>query len=395
MRLGLPKFSRLLLNSVPPVVLPTLLPLHSRVVYFGDSITAARGFPGYADWAQFFSRGRYTGKAILGTAAAPTGWNQGVVGNTTDQLIARIQNVINEAPKVVVILIGTNDIGASGKTAAYVTANLRTIINTLKAAGIAVVLCTILPRLAAGWTQASTDAANAVNTWIKAQPDVTVADTASVITNPAVQLNADGTHPNGLGAQPMGRLVANIIAGMISTDDILYTAPTAPAENLFLNPFFAGGTTAATSWSFFQAANGLTKAASKVTLDGLDAQRIVWSGTATANVADNFSQNITPAGGLAGDLFEAWVEVSVVRAKGLRGISLAAGNNTGAYSSMSTSSQDLVDQTAPFRGVLRTPPTPLAASGGTLSPRLSFIPGNGAVVDAEVQFLRAGLRKVV
>jgi lysophospholipase L1-like esterase len=378
--------------ATPPV--SSLLDLHSRIVYFGDSITANRGFSGFADWCQFFSRGRYFGKAIGSNGLGPTGWNQGVVGNTTDQLIARIQNVLDEAPKVVFLLIGTNDIGASGRDATYITTRLRTIINTLIAAGIKVVVGTIIPRIAAGWGSTQNATKDAVNAWIKAQTDITVADTAAAITNAATQLMADGTHPNGLGAQPMGRVAATAISSLISTNDILYTLPTAPAENLFANPFFTGGTTTATSWTFFQGSNGLTKAASKTTLDGYDAQKIVWSGTSNAAVADNINQNVTPAGGIAGDLYEAWVEVQVNRFTGFRGLALAAGTNTSGFTAMSITAVDTVDQTAPFRGVLRAPPSALATNGGTLASRLSFVPANGVVCDAEVLILRSGFRRV-
>jgi lysophospholipase L1-like esterase len=375
---------------------PALLPLSSRIVYIADSITANRGFPGYADWSQFFTRGRFYGRPVGSNGLGPTGWNQGVVGNTTDQVIARLQNVIDEQPSAVVLgPLGTNDIGANSRDAAYITTRKRTIIDTLKAGmpGVKIFMCTMIPRIAAGWTG---DAVKAqVIAWEIAQTDVTVVRTDLAITDPATQLQADGTHPNGLGAQPMGTVLAAALNAAAVSDSILYARPTAPAENLFLNPFFVGGSTVATSWTFFQAANGLTKTPSKVIFEGNEAQKIVWSGTASANVADNLNQNITPPGGLAGDLFECWVEVLVNRYTGFRGIGLGAGNNTLAYSAMSVTSQDTVDQSpVPFRGVLRAPPSPLLANGGTLNPRLTFIPANGAVCDAEVLVLSSGYRKV-
>jgi lysophospholipase L1-like esterase len=371
---------------------PTLLPLHSRIVYFGDSITANRGFPGYADWTQYLTRGRFFGRAIGSNGLGPTGWNQGVVGNITDQLLARISNVIAEAPKVVVVKVGTNDIGANGRTVGQITPNLRSIYDQLIAAGAKVVACTVIPCVPFTTQQEATRVA--LNAWIMSQTDVTVVDTASAITNPATQLQADGKHPNGPGAQLMAALVAPKVASLIVATDILYAPPTAPAENLYLNPFFAGGTTTAPSWTFFQSANGLTRTSSKTTLDGNDAQKIVMQGTATANTADNLSQNITPAGGLAGDMFEAWMEVLVNKCTGISGMALAAGTNTSGFTAMSISAQDATTLTVPFRGVLRAPPSALAANGGTLNPRLSFIPANGAVVDAEFVITRAGYRKV-
>jgi lysophospholipase L1-like esterase len=370
----------------------SLLGLHSRIVYFGDSITANRGFPGYADWTQFLTRGRFYGKAVGSNGLGPTGWNQGVVGNITDQLITRIQNVIDEAPKVVFLLIGTNDIGASGRTSAQVLTNIASIVATLQAAGARVIVGTLIPRTAAGWNGAMETVRLAVNAGIISTYEYV--DTSAAITNTATQLQADGTHPNGPGGLALGTVVAAKLATLISTSDILYTSPTAPAENLFLNPFFTGGATVATSWTLFSGANGVTKTASKTTLDGITAQKLVMSGTSTANVADNFNQNVTPAGGLTGELYEAWVEVLVNRAAGISGISLAAGNNTLSYSSMSITSQDGTALSLPFRGVLRAPPSPLLADGGTLNARISFIPVNATVIDAEFIIANAGYRKV-
>jgi lysophospholipase L1-like esterase len=398
---GAPRaFSHVGRAFLPPTI-PTLLPLNSRIVYFGDSITANRGFPGYADWSQFTSRGKFYGKAVGSNGLGPTGWNQGVVGNTTAMLITRIQNVIDEAPKLVVLLVGTNDIGAGGLSASTITTNLRTIINALKAAGIKVLVITILPRIAAGWGQTQNDTKTAVNNWIKAQTDIDWLDSELYVTNPATQLQADGTHPNGAGAQPLGIAVGNKIMTYAAATDILYDPlAAAPSENLYLNPFFTGSTTiasgqVATSWSYFPAANGLTRVNSKTTLDGSAAQKLVLSGTATANVADNFSQNITPPGGLAGELYEAWMEVQFNRITGIAGFALSAGTNTQGSVAMSITSQDTSGGlTVPFTGVLRAPPSVLATNGATFSSRMSLIPINGAVVDAEMIITRAGYRKV-
>ncbi len=372
----------------------SLLPLHSKLVIIGHSIVAARGFAGYGDWLLFHSRGRFFCKAVGSNGLGPTGWNQGVSGNTGDMVNARLQNVIDENPAEIIVDYGTNDIGAAGLTGAQVLTRYATTYNTLRAAlpNARIRFCTILPRTAAGWNQGMDDQRIIANNGIKA--NYSYIDMASVITNPATQLS-DGTHPNVSGAQPMGQLAATVLSGDIVTDDILYSLPTAPAENLFANPFFTGGTTSATSWSFFQNTNGLTKAASKTTDGAYAAQKIVWSGTATSNVADNFNQNVTPPGGLAGELYECWMELIVTRLTGMAGMALAAGNNGGGYTAMSISSQDTSGGiVVPFRGVLRAPPSPLVSNGGALNMRLSFLPANGAVVDAEVAFLRAGARKV-
>jgi lysophospholipase L1-like esterase len=376
---------------------PVLLPLHARIVFLGDSITAARGFAGFADWALFHARGRYHGRQVGSNATGPTGWNQGVVGNTTAQMIARLSNVSAESPKVVVIKGGTNDITNSNGTFSSVTTNLRTLIDACKSYGAQVVLCTIVPGSSSVYMAGFETIRQQVNAWIMAQTDVTPVDTSSKISSVSTHLMVDGKHPNGTGAQAMGYgpgSVGEAIANLISADDILYSPPTAPAENMFANPFFTGGTTTATSWSFFNNSNGLTKAASKTTIDGETAQRFVASGTANTGNADNFNQNVTATGGVIGDRYEAWVEIEITKAQNLAGIALAAGNNNSGFVHFSITAPDRTALSLPFRGVLRTPPVVLTSNGQVLNARLSFLPSNGQAHDIDIAFRRAGFRKV-
>lgn len=388
----------LFLPSHGGVIVPvSLLSLDSRIVFLGDSITAARGFAGFTDWALYKARGRYYTKLTGSNGTGPTGWNQGVVGNTSAQGIARLSNVSAETPKVVVILFGCNDITNSGGTYASITANLRTIIDAVKAMGAQCVLCTIIPGSASVYMAAMETIRLNVNDWIRAQTDVTVCDTSALITDVSTQLMVDGKHPNGTGAQLMGYATGGVgdkIASLISASDILYTTGSIPAENLYTNPLFTGGTTSATGWTFFSNSNGLTKAASKTTLDGYEAQRYVASGTASANSADNFNQNVTVTGGVIGDSVEAWVEVLVTKAVGISGISISAGTNATANSMMSISAQDSATRSVPFRGVMRAPASVLTSNGQVMNSRISILPANGAVVDADITFLRAGYRKV-
>lgn len=370
------------------------LSLSARGVFIGDSITAARGFAGYTDWALLEMDGRFYPKTVGSNGTGPTGWNQGVSGNTCDQVIARLSNVTAEAPRFVLFACGTNDIGTGAQTSTQICADYDTIIAHGRSIGARVFAMTVIPRSSAGWLAAQETARGEVNTCLKAKLPGAVFDADTVITNTATQLLADGTHPNGVGAQLLGTGIATMLLNSFTTESLLPTsAPSAPA-NLFANPFFSGGTTVATSWTFFQGVNGLTKAASKTTVDGFTAQRYVASGTASANVADNFNQNVTVTGGLTGDLVEAWVEVVVTTATGISGISISAGTNGTNTTHMSITAQDLSALTVPFRGVLRAPPSTLASDAPVLNPRLSIIPSNGAVVNADITFLRANYRIV-
>jgi len=377
------------------ITLPSILGLSSRIVFLGDSITAARGFAGYVDWAHFYSRGRFYPKVVGSNGLGPTGWDQGVVGNTTADVITRLANMSAESPKVLFLEVGTNDIATGAATAAQICANYDTIIAAGQAAGAKVMALTVIPRSSAGWSGAMETDRGTVNTCLKAKLPGAVVDADPIITNTATQLMADGTHPNGTGAQLLGAAVASLLSTVITASEILYDPANVPAENLYANSIFAGGATVATSWSFFQNTNGLTKAASKVTVDGLyNGQRYVATGTASANAADNFNQTVTPPGGLAGELYEAWVELVATKTTGITGIAISAGTNNTNSTHMSITSQDAATLTVPFRGVLRAPPSVLAADGGNFNSRISILPANGATVDADITLLRSGYRKV-
>lgn len=368
--------------------------LSGRVVLLGDSITAARGFAGFSDWLLYELDGKFYPKTVGSNGTGPTGWNQGVVGNTSAQAIARLSNVSAESPRAVIFGVGTNDIGTGAATAAQVCANYDTIIASIRSMGAIPIGWTVIPRSSVGWSGAQEADRQTVRQCLKDKLPGAVVDMDTVITNTATQLMADGTHPNATGAQPMGVALRDLVAPLFASGSILPTsAPSAPA-NLYANPFFAGGATVATSWTFFQNTNGLTKAASKVTVDGFDAQRYVASGTASANVADNFNQTVTPPGGLTGDLYEAWVEVLITKATGITGISISAGTNNTNSTHMSITSQDGAAFAVPVRGVLRAPPSTLASDGGNFSSRISILPANGATVDADITLLRANYRKV-
>ncbi|MEO7025664.1 MAG: GDSL-type esterase/lipase family protein [Leifsonia sp.] len=58
-------------------------------------------------------------------------YNFGVGGDTTDDMIARLPDVINAAPAIVAVLIGTNDL-AWRRSVEHVVRNVETILVTLR-----------------------------------------------------------------------------------------------------------------------------------------------------------------------------------------------------------------------------------------------------------------------
>jgi lysophospholipase L1-like esterase len=134
----------------------------SRVVFMGDSITD--------NWQQPRFGGFFPGKPYV---------DRGISGQTTPQMLIRFRpDVIDLAPRVVVILAGTNDIaGNTGPTTDdEIEANIESMCDLAKAHGIRVVLSSITP--VAGYHVANERAIpqttarpmpriKAVNAWMK------------------------------------------------------------------------------------------------------------------------------------------------------------------------------------------------------------------------------------
>jgi acyl-CoA thioesterase-1 len=94
------------------------------VAFMGDSIT------------QFWDLQTYTSRPVI---------DFGVAGQTTPEMLARFQNeVIVSAPGVVVILGGVNDFFQLGATGSN-TDSIAQMAAMAKAAGIKVILCSLLP----------------------------------------------------------------------------------------------------------------------------------------------------------------------------------------------------------------------------------------------------------
>ena len=178
-----------------------------RVVFMGDSITAAWTQPRFGD---FFS-----GKPYIG---------RGISGQTTPQMLVRFRpDVLDLKPAAVVILAGTNDI--AGNTGPMldveIQGNIASMAELAKAHGIKVVLASILPTSeyhtapgAVPQTSARPLARiRAINTWIKgyaAANGHTYLDYFSAMLDEKgmlrEELSADDLHPNAKGYAVMGPL---------------------------------------------------------------------------------------------------------------------------------------------------------------------------------------------
>ncbi|WP_263090699.1 GDSL-type esterase/lipase family protein [Curtobacterium sp. RIT-PI-V] len=100
----------------------------SPVLFLGDSITAQGSWDSWLPDEQTL--------------------NQGISGDTTDGVLARLDAVVAEQPEVIVLLIGTNDFGNHRASAEHVVRNVETILVTLRRElpGVRLLLVSVLPR---------------------------------------------------------------------------------------------------------------------------------------------------------------------------------------------------------------------------------------------------------
>lgn len=326
------------------------------IAFAGDSITAMAVHT--------------TASAVGNHPYAPSSWlmpmlcqrartdhslNFGVSGNTTTQLLARIDAVAACAADIVVVLIGTNDVNGAvtGSTLATYKSAVSAIWDRLTNAGKVVIAMPPLPRNLAAGSQNNRRILHAMRDWTLRQAwsgrrNFYVADAAieygdplSATYAPRAGFDYDGLHPQSRGAyeiakalyRVLDRLLPPVPQALMSADDV-YDATYNPGGNLLTNGILdgTGGTLTttkglassgqmATAWatafdapySAATALNGLTVAASKgAAPDGRPEQVLTLSGSYTGDV-DSYFGISQLVGSLSrfqvGDVIEATAEV--------------------------------------------------------------------------------------
>lgn len=283
-------------------------------VWAGDSITQGTGVFSIADWTNFFLNGRLV--PVLG-------YNQGVSGNRSDQLLARfgtVLGVVSGYPglKIVSILIGTNDIVVGGFSSSTTIANIQALIDQAKAVADLVVVRTILNRSDGSYTANPAFAVTRgeINNWIRAisDPKVLVIDYDLSSFDPTVH-TGDGLHPNNYGVVVIARYTAQAMAGRIAAFNVLADK----TGNLMPTNGDLSGTgggqqsstgVVATGYQVRNFVSGITAVNSKGTLDGATSQVMELNGTASANGSIQFRCTI-PYVGTTGESFEYMSRIRV------------------------------------------------------------------------------------
>lgn len=192
----------------------------NRCVIYGDSITNFSHATTSGALANQSRGPMVWANVLLGRRRLEIVSNAGVGGETTAQILARIDAVLAVDADWVIVLAGINDLVNSTLPVTTVIANLQAIYTRLLAAGRYVVAVSTLPVTAAhvNYTLQKNQRVRRVNEWIKGFCAVTpgmifvdgcgaVSDPASSAGGPLTGYYVDTTHPGTPGAYALGKVI--------------------------------------------------------------------------------------------------------------------------------------------------------------------------------------------
>lgn len=212
-----------------------------KVLTTGDSIADLGSSGDVASSYTFNTKGWPAHTFAISTQRFDVLPDTGIAGNTTQMLIDRLQSdVIDTGAEVVIIMLGTNDVHAQISESVTI-ANMQTIVDTVTAAGIKVILTPITYR---GDNHPNyTQKIDIINAAYRA---ITEANESAVITDTFDEFNAlaidetrwrevaiDRLHPNSSGGYLLGRTIAATLDRYVVSEDIETTS-------LMVNPDFNG-----------------------------------------------------------------------------------------------------------------------------------------------------------
>lgn len=183
-------------------------PSEGGAVALGDSITIGSTPPRADDsWFEQF--------ACTEDPPVEYAHNAGIYGNTTAQMLARLdQDVLSREPDTVFVLGGTNDL-LRGIDQAETIANLRMLAERSRETGADVYLGTIPPQEAVPQAAAATEQLNAAIVALAEEVDVPVLDFHAALVEADGSyrdgLFADLVHPSDAGARVMAQVARDAL----------------------------------------------------------------------------------------------------------------------------------------------------------------------------------------
>ena len=146
--------------------------------------------------------------------------NRGVNGERTDEIAARFdRDVLADAPDVLILLAGVNDV-YQGRNAAAVQAQLLAMYTRARDAHVPVVACSIIPFDTA--TAEQNAHMHAINAWIRATasatPGMAYCDTRAAAAKPddidRLFETPDGLHPTPSGYRRMADALLPVLRAL-------------------------------------------------------------------------------------------------------------------------------------------------------------------------------------
>lgn len=401
-------------------------PLLTDVLVLGDSraFQCTKGNVGFADWAV-----SETG----GLAAFPLTLNKGIDGNTTSQMVARLQAdvIANSNAFDVMVHFGTGNDRLNGMSLEQTIRNLEYLYATLIKRGKVVIAIAETPVIGANVGLPMQQTANhfAVHNWylnvapslgvIVVNPWDEMVDPASGVSYwPKEGMTGDGLHPTPMGARIIGRKVGEALRrlftfpAILPTSSVLYDAAAVPGGSLIPNALLTGtnGTLGAGSNATGQLAtsstlqgtnlNGLAVTASKEAADVGEKQVLRITGMpSAANPTLTLEQSVDVSKVAVGQRLRAiagWEFASVNTSVLQVALQVVAVSASGTTIAQIGQNQEL-NHAMPIgniAGTLVTQILALAQAPTSLKFRLTIIFKTGTGQDATIKLRQADLTRI-
>lgn len=401
-------------------------PLLTDVLVLGDSrvFQCTKGNVGFSDWAVSESGG---------LAAFPLNLNKGIDGNTTSQMLARLEADVlaNSASFDVMVHFGTGNDRIKGMTLEQTIRNVEYMYAALIKRGKVVIAVAETPIIGANVGLPPQQTANhfAIHNWyLNVAPSlgVLVVNPWDEMVDPASGSNfwplggltGDGLHPTPAGARIIGRKVAEVLKRLFTFPAILPTANVAfdaalvPGGSLIPNSLLTG-----TNGLLGDGSNATGQLASSCTLLGSDLNGLaVAASNEAADVGFKQVLRITgmPSGTTPTLTFEQSVDVTKVavgqRLRAVAGwefisvntsvlqvaLQIVAVSASGTTIAQIGQNQELVNAMpiGTIAGTLVTQTLTLAEVPTSLKVRLSIICKSGTGQDATIKLRQVDLTRI-
>jgi lysophospholipase L1-like esterase len=394
-------------RSAPAAATPISLAFDSSFVGLGDSLIAqksnAKSIDNPLAWEVFSSNGFFLPRPAS---------DQGIGGNTTTQMLARVAYTASQKPDFVEMDGWINDIAAS--------ASVSTMQNNVLAIWAAI--WAVNPNCVIGMRQVhactgdsgpATSTKATLNAWLLAQQKLTYPNPVIVFTVPSgfdpATHTWDGTHFNALGGRLWQTSQLAQLAPYMGSGDLFASTGASGyyGANLDTNTSLAGtsgtvggtGTSPTGSVATGKRVTNATTAAvacSKGTLNGATSQIITISGTATAGDVVFTGASAVTINGVQGDFFETFADIKITAGDGvsapvgLKNMYAVLGSLGNHFATTVSGSDNLA---AAVNGAFRTWAAGLRTTSTTVNPTLNFTLAAGTV-DIRIEIGRPRLRKI-